>query len=254
MRTVMIVLMLSCAGAGSAWAQTNNRGGAQLSLDAAGSKVVGDLGDGMDFGFGFGARAGYAIRTGEVFLVPELELAFTRWGTVQAVQDQLSINSVYMLSLMPGARLQYDQDIVRFTFGFHLGLVHAGADCDSCKGEDHFGLSFGPSLEFAAAPGVTLGPFINFSMASAGNSNPEWVLFGLGGTFDLAGGGATPAATPTPGIAQVPTAGAAAAPVPISGTPACEPVPGMKGAMRCPGGRVCHEGVCVKDDSASVPQ
>jgi hypothetical protein len=155
--------------------------GVTLGVEAAGAKAIGTGSEAMDLGLGFGVQGGYALRFGAVSVIPELEINYNRWGTSQAPLD-----SLWILGVLPGARVAYSLDRLSVWLGVHLGLDHTGAGgCDTCS-DNQFGFKVGAGADYAASASFHIGPTVAFNASeTANNGLSEWITFGVGGSFGL---------------------------------------------------------------------
>jgi hypothetical protein len=187
MRTCLIAL--SVIGLGStAFAQTpaveasgsvSQPNAFVVGVRANGAKITGDAADFFNMGIGFGAAAGYELHMANLAITPELAVNYTRFG----VNDMLSQNgdAMWVLGVLPGARVGYNVGMVTPWLALHFGLDHGGGGNSST---DKLGMDVGAGADFALGS-ARLGPFFAYNIDFTDGTSVNWLSFGVGGSLGL---------------------------------------------------------------------
>ena len=129
-------------GVSDAYAK-NCPGGPSIGLEIGPNFVPNDQGTNESVGVGFAGRLGYELRSGLVFITPEVKLGFESPGTPEAFR------------LMGGARAGIATAISPYAFGHIGGLV---------GGLEGFAWDLGAGLDFDVGP-LGIGAFVSYNRA-----------------------------------------------------------------------------------------
>ena len=185
MKTCLIALSLIGFGS-TAFAQTpaleasgttQKANAIVLGVGVDGAKITGDLSDGFNMGFGFGARGGYELHFANLALTPELAVNYTRWS----LSDALGGGDAWVLGVMPGARVGYNVGMATPWLAFHVGLDHGSGGMSST---DKMGMDVGAGADFQLGS-ARLGPFFAYNIDFTDGTSTNWLSFGIGGSLGL---------------------------------------------------------------------